>query len=60
MNDTEKVLYIASSTGQQWVEFSPNGAINIFGAGGFNLRSKGAINMHSDAAIANIQWEEVT
>ena len=45
-------LYISSASGQQWIELSPNGAINIFGAGGFNLRSKGAINMHSDAAIA--------
>lgn len=52
MNDTEKVLYIASSTGQQWIEFSPNGAINIFGSAGFNLRSQGPINMHSDASIA--------
>ena len=52
MNDTEKVLYIASATGQQWLEFSPDGSINVFGAGGFNLRTQGAINMHSDAAIS--------
>lgn len=52
MNDTEKVLYIGSSTGNQWLEFSPNGSINIFGAAGFNVRSQGPINMHSDAAIA--------
>ena len=52
MNDTEKVLYIASATGQQWLEFSPNGSINIYGAAGFNLRSQGPINMHSDALIA--------
>jgi hypothetical protein len=52
MNDTEKVLYIASATGQQWLEFSPNGSINVFGAGGFNLRSQGAINLHSDSLIA--------
>lgn len=52
MNDTEKVLYIASATGQQWLEFSPNGSINVYGAAGFNLRSQGPINMHSDALIA--------
>lgn len=51
MNDTEKVLYIASATGAQWLEFSPNGSINVFASAGFNLRSEGAINMHSDAAI---------
>lgn len=51
MNDTEEILYIASATGSQWIEFSPAGAINVFAGGGFNLRSSGAINMHSDAAI---------
>jgi hypothetical protein len=51
MNDTEKVLYIASATGAQWLEFSPDGAINVYAAAGFNLRSSGAINMHSDAGI---------
>ena len=51
MNDTEKILYIASSTGAQWIEFSADGAINVYGAAGFNLRSSGAINMHSDAGI---------
>lgn len=51
MNDSEHVLYIASDTGQQWLEFSPNGSINVYGAGGINMRSMGPINMHSDSAI---------
>jgi hypothetical protein len=51
MNDTEGILYIASASGAQWLEFSNNGAINIYGAAGFNVRSKGAINMHSDSSI---------
>ena len=51
MNDTEDIIYIASKTGNQWLEFSPNGSINIYGAAGFNLRSKGSINLHSDSAI---------
>ena len=51
MNDTEEILYIASATGSQWIEFSPSGAINVFAGGGFNLRSAGAINMHSDSSI---------
>jgi hypothetical protein len=51
MNDSERVLYIASNTGQQWLEFSPDGSINIFGAAGINMRSMGPINMHSDSAI---------
>jgi hypothetical protein len=51
MNDTEKILYIASATGAQWLEFSSSGAINIYGAAGFNLRTSGGINMHSDSSI---------
>jgi len=51
MNDTKNILYIASSSGNQWLEFSENGQINVFGIGGFNLRSKGPINFHSDSAI---------
>jgi hypothetical protein len=52
MNDTQQLLYIASASGQQWLEFSNDGSINVYGAAGFNLRSSGAINMHSDAGIS--------
>jgi hypothetical protein len=51
MNDTEEVLYIASASGSQWMEFSASGAINVFAGGGYNLRSSGPINMHSDTNI---------
>jgi hypothetical protein len=51
MNDTENVMYIASASGNQWVELSANGSINVYAAAGFNLRSKGPINFHSDSAI---------
>jgi hypothetical protein len=64
MNDTEKVLYIASATGAQWLEFSPNGSINVFASAGFNLRAQGPINMHSDSLIAmcapNIKMDAVS
>jgi hypothetical protein len=52
MNDTENILYIASKSGQQWIEFSPNGSINVYGAAGINMRSQGPMNLHSDIAIA--------
>jgi hypothetical protein len=52
MNDTEKVLYIASSTGNQWLEFSEDGSINVFGAAGINMRSKGPLNLHSDSQVS--------
>ena len=51
MNDTEDILYIASNTGNQWLEFGAKGEISMYGAGGFNLRSDGPINMHSESAI---------
>jgi len=59
MNDSEKVLYIASSTGNQWMEFSNDGSINIYGAKGFNVRSKGPLNLHSDSSV-NIQGKSVS
>ena len=45
------VLYIASASGNQWIEFSSDGSINIFGAAGFNVRTEGALNLHSDSAV---------
>jgi hypothetical protein len=52
MNDTENILYIASKSGSQWIEFSPDGSINVYGAAGINMRSQGPMNLHSDIAIA--------
>lgn len=45
------VLYIASASGNQWLEFSSDGSINMFGIAGFNVRTKGALNLHSDSAV---------
>jgi len=52
MNDTENVLYIASASGAHWIEFSNNGQMNIFAQAGFNVRTKGPMNFHSDALIS--------
>ena len=51
MNDSENVLYIASASGQHWLEFSKNGQINVYGAAGFNLRTQGVLNLHSDVLL---------
>lgn len=51
MNDTEQILYISSSTGNQWMEFSADGSINVFGAAGINMRSEGPLNLYSDSAV---------
>lgn len=58
MNDKAQVLYIASASGKQWLEFSNNGQINVFADAGFNLRSKGTLNLHSDKTV-NIQGASV-
>lgn len=51
MNDTEQVLYIASASGNHWMEFSNNGQINVYSIGGFNLRTGGVMNLHSDVSL---------
>jgi len=51
MNDTEHILYISSDSGRQWLEFSADGSINMYGFAGFNVRSEGPMNLHSDVGI---------
>ena len=51
MNDTAHVLYIASSTGDQWLEFSPNGSINVYAKNGLNFRTEGVLNLQGDKAV---------
>lgn len=51
MNDSEHILYIASDTGNQWIEFSKAGHINVYGIAGINMSSKGPINMFSESAV---------
>lgn len=51
MNDTEHVLYIASDSGNQWMEFGADGMINVYGRVGLNMRTEGVMNLHADGAI---------
>lgn len=51
MNDSDQVLYIASASGNHWLEFSSTGQINVFANNGFNLRAGGPLNLHSDVAL---------
>lgn len=52
MNDSDQVLYIASASGKQWLEFSSTGQINVYAGSGFNLRAGGPINLHSDVLLS--------
>jgi hypothetical protein len=51
MNDSQNVLYIASASGNQWLEFGAKGEINVYGAAGIHLRSVGPMDFHSDTMI---------
>jgi hypothetical protein len=51
MNDSENILYVASKSGLQWLEFSHNGAINVYATAGFNLRTNGVLNLQGDAGV---------
>lgn len=57
MNDQKRVMYIANSSGSVWLEFTDNGQMHVFSAGGMNFRSEGDINLHSDKNI-NITAKE--
>lgn len=51
MNDTVDVLYIASKSGKQWLEFSNDGSINIYAKTGFNVRTDGELNLHGEKSV---------
>ncbi len=51
MNDTEGVMYLASASGLQYIEFGAKGAMHVYSAGGMNFRTQGVMNFHSDVNI---------
>lgn len=54
MNDVADgtgVLYVASASGMQWLEFSSDGCINVYGRAGINMRTEGVLNLQGDAAV---------
>lgn len=52
MNDTEHVLYIASDTGNHWIEFSASGAMNVYSKNGIHMRTDGPMDFHSESLIS--------
>ncbi len=51
MNDYERVIYLANSDGSVWMEFTGDGHVMFYSAGGFSLRTEGDMNLHSDKDI---------
>ena len=51
MNDTEKVLYLANSSGSVWMEFADSGHVHLYSAGGYNVHTEGDFNVHAGGSI---------
>jgi len=51
MHDTKGVVYLANASGNVWMEFSANGAIDIYSGNTVALRAVGDIDLHSDNNI---------
>jgi len=51
MHDTENIIYITNKKGNAWIELTPTGAINVYGAKSYSLRSEADINLHASANV---------
>ena len=51
LNDSAGVVYLANGSGNVWMEFSANGAIDIYAGNSVNIRAGGDLNLHSDSDI---------
>ena len=51
MHDTAGVMYLANAKGTVWMEFSNDGAVDIYAQKGYNIRSGGDINFHAEGDI---------
>lgn len=51
MDDTNERIYIATATGDSWIEMDQNGNIDMFSNNKVNINSKSGINMSSDEDI---------
>ena len=51
MHDTKGCIYLGNASGNVWMEFSANGAIDIYSGHTIALRAVGDIDLHSDNNI---------
>lgn len=52
MHDDTGMIYLINAQGTGWVEISPSGQIDVFGAAGINLATNGDINLHADKNVS--------
>ena len=51
MHDDSGMIYMTNAKGTGWIELSPSGQIDVFGAAGINLATNGDINLHADKNV---------
>jgi hypothetical protein len=51
MHDDTGMIYMINAQGTGWIEISPSGQIDVFGAAGINMATNGEINLHADKNV---------
>lgn len=51
MHDDTGMIYLTNAGGTGWIELSPSGQIDVFGAAGINLATNGELNLHADKNV---------
>jgi len=52
LDDTHGIVYISNSSGNSWVELTPDGQVNVYSASDINIRSGNDINIKADRDIS--------
>ncbi len=48
MSDDTGMIYLINAGGTGWIELSPSGQIDVYGAAGINMATNGDVNFHAD------------
>ena len=51
MNDTEGIIYVATASGNAWIEMTNNGDVMMYNKGNFSIHCEGSFNVHAGANI---------
>lgn len=51
MNDSEGIIYVATASGNAWIELNNHGDIDIYSNGSFSMHTEGDFNIHAGGDI---------
>lgn len=51
MNDTEGIIYVATASGNAWIEMTNNGDVMMYNKGNFSVHCEGSFNVHAGGNI---------